>query len=94
MHGMLGEGPPEVVQVRRLVLSTSQAESAEVEQSPHLFITAVPSLSSRVEHHGVGELVYVHLWYFWPLYMKGNIHLSPSVVRQRLGILLPMIPCE
>ena len=60
----------------------------------HLLVMTAPLLSSMVAHHGVGELVYVHLWYFWPLKMKGKMHLSPSVVRQRVGILLPMFNCE
>ena len=53
IQGMPDEGPPTVVQVVPGVFSTSHTE---VSQSPHLLVTVVPFLSTRVEHQGEGEL--------------------------------------
>ena len=73
---------------------SSSTGQVSVSQSPHLLVTVVPLLSTRVEHQGVGELSEVHLWYSLPLYLKGKTHLSPAKVRHRVGILLTILVWE
>jgi len=90
-QGLPEAGPPLVVQLEELGLVEGEVqESPTVTQSPHLLVMTVPSSSVLVAHQGVGESLEVQVWYSSPRHLKGKTHRSPSVVRQREGILFPI----